>query len=95
MATYGIECLKSGPVKNMPLPGIDRTRTDVYQTPFFGAKREYGPEDGWTTVHYRRRRAHQGSKKFKDAISTAERAAIPRPPAFEFNTVVDDGYLEY
>lgn len=95
MAMYGIECLKSGPVRNTPLPGIDHTRTDVYQTPFFGAKREYGPEDGWTTVHYKRRRANQGSKKFKDAIETAERSPIPRPAAFEFHTVADDGYDAY
>jgi hypothetical protein len=40
------------------LPGINY-EPYVYQNVFFGATREYGPEEGWQTVHGGRRRKGQ------------------------------------
>jgi len=35
------------------LPGIDPDASHSYTTVFFGADREYGPEEGWQRVSYR------------------------------------------
>ena len=45
------------PCPNIPLVGIDRTRTDLYVTPFFGAPRTYVPDEGWRPYTSRRSRA--------------------------------------
>ena len=44
------------PCPNLPLTGIAPNNT-VYETPFFGAMREYGPDEGWRTYTSRRARA--------------------------------------
>jgi len=44
------------PCPNVPLPGIVPNNT-VYETPFFGAARAYGPDEGWRTYTSRRARA--------------------------------------
>jgi hypothetical protein len=44
------------PCPNIPLPGIDRMRTDLYVTPFFGASREYADGEGWRTIASRKTR---------------------------------------
>jgi len=43
---------------NRGLPGIDYDRKDAYVPLFFGASREYGPDEGWQTV--RRRKGRRG-----------------------------------
>jgi hypothetical protein len=44
------------PMKSRGLPGIDFDRTDSYVSVFFGAPREYGPDEGWQTVRRRKGR---------------------------------------
>ena len=40
---------------NRHLPGIDPDRPFTYVPVFFGATREYGPNEGWQTVSYRKK----------------------------------------
>lgn len=47
----------SDPMKSRGLPGIDFDRKDSYVPAFFGAAREYGPDEGWQTVRRRKARA--------------------------------------
>jgi hypothetical protein len=40
---------------NTPLPGTDPERSASYVTVFFGAPREYGPNEGWQIVQNKHR----------------------------------------
>jgi hypothetical protein len=37
------------------LPGIDPDAKYIYTRVFFGADREYGPDEGWQRVSYRKK----------------------------------------
>ena len=43
-------------MKSRGLPGIDLDRKDSYVSVFFGAPREYGPDEGWQTVRRKKGR---------------------------------------
>lgn len=55
---------------NRGLPGIDYDRKDAYVSPFFGASREYGPDEGWQTV--RRRKGRRGGPAFRSQSQPKE-----------------------
>ena len=61
------------PEWNRGLPGIDYDRTDSYVPLFFGASREYGPDEGWQTV--RRRKGRRGPA-FRSKQSNPGRSLI-------------------
>jgi hypothetical protein len=52
---------------NTPLPGIDHERPASYTCVFFGATREYGPNEGWQIV--------KNKKTAKNARRAARRRA--------------------
>jgi len=55
--------------KNISLPGIDNDRPASYTCVFFGAPREYGPEEGWQVVTDKRavkRRRRRVAKQEQD-----------------------------
>ena len=45
---------------NVSLPGIDHSHTYPYAPVFFGAPREYGPNEGWVTVVRRKKGGRKG-----------------------------------
>jgi len=47
------------------LPGIDPNANYTYTRVFFGADREYGPDEGWQRVSYRKK----GGRKARRYIS--------------------------
>lgn len=47
------------------LPGIDPDQPCTYKTVFFGAPREYGPEEGWQTVRYSKK--GRKARRYKEA----------------------------
>ena len=51
----GSALAKHGPNDHRHLPGVDLDRPFTYTTVFFGAKREYGPDEGWQHVTYKRK----------------------------------------
>jgi hypothetical protein len=59
----------SDPMKSRGLPGIDYDRTDSYVPVFFGAPREYGPNEGWQTV--RRKKGRRGGPAFRSRSQAA------------------------
>jgi hypothetical protein len=51
----GAGLAKHGPNDHRHLPGIDLDNHRPYTMISFGAKREYGPEEGWQYVTYKRK----------------------------------------
>jgi hypothetical protein len=45
----------AAPYANRCLPGIDPDRPVTYRLVSFAAPREYGPEEGWQTVRYKKK----------------------------------------
>ena len=61
-ANYCIKdcCRDKEPVKSQPR--VITEKSHPYRMVFFGAPREYGPEEGWQTVIYKKGRLWHGKK---------------------------------
>ena len=48
------------------LPGIDPDANYTYTRVFFGAEREYGPDEGWQRVSYRKKGGRKARRYVHD-----------------------------
>ena len=77
------------PCPNIPLPGIDHSRKDIYVTPFFGAQREYGPDEGWRTYTSRKTRA-KANRKARGRMLRQNQNILRHTPQPELEVTEED-----
>ena len=69
----------SDPMKSRGLPGIDVDRKDSYVSVFFGAPREYGPNEGWQTVRRKKGRGPAFRSRSQQQTNPDHNSAASHP----------------
>jgi hypothetical protein len=77
------------PCPNIPLPGIVPNNA-VYVTPFFGATREYGPDEGWRTYTSRSARAQARRKARARMLRHNTKNILQHTPLPELEVTEED-----